>query len=101
MTQPLGTPGQATPQPPGEKKDFSSTDELEDPEADAAADAGLAPSVPAETRRVAIHQNPFESTQLIEDPEAEAIEDADEHPLAFTQVHVDVDDEDDDSGRSP
>lgn len=72
--------------------DLSSTDELEDPDADAAADAGIAaPSQAAATQRA--EQSPFESTQLIEEPEADALEDVSDDPFAFTQVHVDVDDD--------
>ncbi|HHH30053.1 MAG TPA: hypothetical protein ENK57_17145 [Polyangiaceae bacterium] len=73
----------------GEMRDLSSTDELEDPEGDAAADAGIA--APAATQRAA--ESPFESTQLIEEPDADATDDAAENPFAFTQVHVEVGDD--------
>jgi hypothetical protein len=87
MKAPMGTPQAAADQ----AADFSSTDEMEDPDGDAAADAGLAPHVSAQTRNVAIQA--FDSTVQIAEPEAEAVADMDEHPLAFTQVNVEVDEE--------
>ncbi|MEZ4437573.1 MAG: DUF2169 domain-containing protein [Polyangiaceae bacterium] len=74
------------PKPP--RSDLSSTDEMEDPDGDAAADAGLAPNVPAETRHLAVGE--LEGTRLITDADAEAVAEID-HPFAFTHVHVDVD----------
>ena len=86
-------PSTTEPVPPsGDGRDLSSTDELEDPDGDAAADAGIeVAGEMAATRRTG--ESPFEGTRLIAEPEADAIEDVADNPFAFTQVHVDVDDD--------
>ncbi|MEQ9321994.1 MAG: hypothetical protein RIF41_22685, partial [Polyangiaceae bacterium] len=86
-------PSTTEPVPPsGDGRDLSSTDELEDPDGDAAADAGIeVAGEMAATRRTG--ESPFEGTRLIAEPEADAIADDADNPFAFTQVHVDVDDD--------
>jgi hypothetical protein len=74
---------QPQPQPQAEV-DLSSTDELDDPDEDAANDAGV------DKKPAADAGNPFETTDEMEDPEGEAVEDA-EHPLALTEVVIDED----------